>query len=351
MKRALAYALVACFGCLTVSVLGCAAPPGSAPPPPSSPSDNSDVPRGGTGWPQGHGDAPPVHHTYPIVLAHGFSGFHNIGPLNYFYGVADALSKDGHAVFTTQVDPYNSSEVRGAELQQQVEQILATTGADKVNLVCHSQGALDCRYVAHQLGASKIGAVVLVAGVNRGDYVADVADGLVQGPVGDALAALLEFFGKVVLDPDGQPNSDAKAAVAQLTTAGCEAFNQKYPDAPGVAYFSIAGRSSNQTGDTECGSVSEPPFITKWNGITGPVNPLLSATAQILKGQNGSEALPPINDGLVTVASAKWGTFLGCVPADHLAEVCQIGGQSSGSSFDCVTMYRDLADWLVTHGF
>ena len=60
---------------------------------------------------------------------------------------------------------------------------------------------------------------------------------------------------------------------------------------------------------------------------------------------------PPTNDGLVTVASAKWGTFLGCVPADHLSEVCQIGGQSSGSSFDCLTMYRDLANWLVARGF
>ena len=54
------------------------------------------------------------HKPYPIVLAHGFSGFHNIGPLTYFYGVQDALSKDGHEVFVTTVDPYNSSEVRGA---------------------------------------------------------------------------------------------------------------------------------------------------------------------------------------------------------------------------------------------
>jgi hypothetical protein len=53
----------------------------------------------------------------------------------------------------------------------------------------------------------------------------------------------------------------------------------------------------------------------------------------------------------VTVASAKWGTFLGCVPADHLSEVCQIGGQSSGSDYDCITMYRDVAGWLVARGF
>lgn len=349
MKRVLAHATVAVFGSVTFLALGCSGAASSTPPP--AVGGNGDVPRGVTNWPQGPGEVIPPHRPYPIVLAHGFSGFHNIGPLTYFYGVADALSKDGHEVYTTQVDPYNSSEVRGAELQEQVEQILASTGAEKVNLVCHSQGALDCRYVAHNLGSKKIAAVVLVAGVNRGDYVADVADGAIQGPAADALAAILQFFGSTVLDPDGNPNSDAKAALAQLTTAGCDAFNAKYPDAPGVSYFSIAGRSSNEHGDTECGSPTEAPFVEKWDLDAGPVNPLLAATAQILAGANGSEALPPVNDGLVTVASAKWGTFLGCVPADHLSEVCQIAGQSSGSGFDCVTMYRDLADWLVARGF
>jgi triacylglycerol lipase len=308
---------------------------------------NAGVPRGETNWPEPSPTAGTPHKPYPIVLAHGFSGFHNIGPLNYFYGVQDALSKDGHLVFVTQVSPYNSSEVRGAELQAQVEQILGETGSPKVNLVCHSQGALDCRYVANQLGA-KIGAVVLVAGVNRGDYVADVAAGIIQGPTASAVQLLLSLFGNVVLDPGGKPDTDAQAAIAQLTTPGCEAFNQKYPDDPSVSYFSIAGRTENGGGDEDCGSVREAPFIGKWDQVHGPVNALLSGTASLI---DGSSSPAPTNDGLVTVASARWGTFLGCVPADHLSEVCQIGGQSSGSSFDCVTMYRDLADWLVAHGF
>ena len=338
MKRVLANVIVACF-------LGCSSVPSTAPP--AAVGGNGDVPRGATDWPSGHDTPPPVHKAYPIVLAHGFSGFENIGPLNYFYGVKDALSKDGHLVFVTQVDPYNSSEVRGAQLATQVDQIVGETGS-KVNLVCHSQGALDCRYVANQLGGAKIGAVVMVAGVNRGDYVADVAAGVVQGPAGDAVAALLKLFGSTVLDPGGNPNSDAKAAIAQLTTAGCDAFNTKYPDDPTVSYFSIAGRSENGGGDIDCGGASVAPFIGKWDQVKGPVNPLLAATASII---DGSAKVPPTNDGLVTVASAKWGTFLGCVPSDHLSEVCQIGGQSSGSSFNCVTMYRDLADWLVARGF
>ncbi|MGZ3441239.1 MAG: esterase/lipase family protein, partial [Polyangia bacterium] len=227
--------------------MGCGSSTASAPTPVGG---NGDVPRGATDWPGPSTTPPTTHKPYPIVLAHGFSGFHNIGPLTYFYGVQDALSKDGHDVYVTVVDPYNSSEVRGAELKTQVEKILADTGAPRVNLICHSQGALDCRYVANQLG-KKIGAVVLLAGVNRGDYVADIASGAVQGPAGDALNLLLTLFGNGVLDPGGNPNTDAKAAVAQLTTAGCDAFNAKYPDDPNVAYFSIAGRTENGGGDAD----------------------------------------------------------------------------------------------------
>jgi triacylglycerol lipase len=343
MKRVLANLIVAGF--VTAGALGCSPATPSAPPPGTG--GNGDVPRGATDWPGPEPTPPTVHKPYPLVLAHGFSGFHNIGPLTYFYGVEDALSKDGRQVYVTTVDPYNSSEIRGAELATQVEDILQQSGAPKVNLICHSQGALDCRYVAHQLG-NKIGAVVLVAGVNRGDYVADIATGAVQGPAGDALNLLLTLFGAGVLDPGGNPNTDAQAAIAQLTTAGCETFNAKYPDDPNVAYFSIAGRTENGGGDIDCGSGREAPFIGKWDQVKGPVNALLSGTASLI---DGSGAPPPTNDGLVTVASARWGTFLGCVPADHLSEVCQIGGQSSGSSFDCVTMYRDLAAWLAARGF
>src|SRR5262249_2743300 len=167
------------------------------------------------------------------------------------------------------------------ELRSQVEAILAQTGAPKVNLVCHSQGALDCRYVANQLGG-KIGAAVLVAGVNRGDYVADVASGAVAGPAGDALALLLAWFGSNVLDPNGNPNSNAKAAIAQLTTAGCSAFNAKYPDSPDVAYFSIAGRSNKSFGDWDCGSATESALLEKWDMEASPGKPVLSATAALL---------------------------------------------------------------------
>lgn len=311
---------------------------------PTQPTPSSSVPSSSTGTTYGHPTPDPTHDPYPIVLAHGFSGFQNIGPINYFYGVADALRNDGRTVYVTQVDPYNDSYKRGAELLTQVKQILTESGAAKVNLVCHSQGALDCRWVASQIGP-QIGAVVMISGVNHGTDIADIALNDIPGPVEDALGALLNLFGSAVLDPNGQPNDDAKAAVQQLSTAGVAEFNAQVPDAPGVSYFSIGGRSNNQTADADCGSSSEAAWIAKYDQTTDAIGPLLSVPAGIL---NGSYSVVPTNDGLVTVASAKWGTFLGCLPSDHMSEVCQLAGTGD---FNCIPFFRDLAGWLVERGF
>ena len=70
--------------------------------------------------------------------------------------------------------------------------------------------------------------------------------------------------------------------------------------------------------------------------------------------QEGAGLTPkPVHDGLVPVASARHGTFLGCIPADHMDEVNQLAGDSPGpgNPFDAVQFYRDLAAWLVAQGF
>jgi triacylglycerol lipase len=306
----------------------------AAPPPPTT-------------WPVGVVGTGTPRAPTPIILAHGFSGFQNIGPIDYFYGVADALRKDGHPIYVTQVDPYNDSTVRGAELLTQVQAILDETGADHVILIGHSQGALDVRYVANKLG-KKVGAAVLVAGVNRGTPVADIAEGDLPGSVTDALAALLQLFGETILDPGQSPDSNAQAAIKQLTTAGSAAFTAAYPDSPDVDYYSIAGRSNDQNGDIDCGTDIEPGMIGQWDGVVDDTQVLLAATGALI---NGSSPIPPTNDALVPVYSAKWGTFLGCVPADHMEEVCQLAGTPTTSGFNCVDFYRTLVNWLVARGY
>ena len=86
---------------------------------------------------------------YPIVLAHGMGGFTTIaGAMEYFYGIGSDLTANGAKVYETQVASFDSSYVRGEQLLNQVQQITALSGSSKVNLIGHSQGTIDSRYVA-----------------------------------------------------------------------------------------------------------------------------------------------------------------------------------------------------------
>lgn len=281
---------------------------------------------------------------YPIILAHGLFGFDQIGPLEYFYGIPEALEAQGRQVFTPRVDAVQSAEVRGAQLVAAIEQVRAQTGAAKVVVIGHSQGGLDARWAAaHDPGA--VAAVVTVATPHRGSPVADVASGLMPGDASAALDALADLFGAATA---GSQSSFA-GAISSLTSAGTAQFNAEVPDVPGVAYYSIAGRSA-LAGKDAC-PPGAAPFITTWDNDVDPMDAELLPIAGILE----AAVLPgaPTQDGLVTVDSAKWGTFLGCIPADHFNEVCQIAGASPGlgNGFDCTAFWTGLESWLRAQGY
>lgn len=87
---------------------------------------------------------------YPIVLAHGLLGYKELAGVDYFYGIVDSLRDGGATVYVTEVSPMNSSIVRGEQLIAQLDEIRAIKGQSnlKFNLIAHSQGGLDVRYVA-----------------------------------------------------------------------------------------------------------------------------------------------------------------------------------------------------------
>lgn len=287
---------------------------------------------------------PAARGPFPIVLCHGFSGFRNIGAIDYFYGVAAALRKDGHVVYVPEVAPFQSSDVRGAQLAAYIKSVvLPQTGAAKVTLVAHSQGGIDARFAARAL-PGKVAAVVTIATPHRGTEVADIAVGERRGPVELALAALLDLLGA------SRGQQDAWASMHNLTTTAMARWNAERPDADGVAFFSIAGRSARSQGEGLCNPPTQAAFVARWDRYLDPLSLALGLSGRIIE-QNVVPLRP--HDGLVSVESARWGTFLGCVPVDHFGEVCQLLGapRGSGNAFDCVTFYRDLAGWLRERGY
>jgi triacylglycerol lipase len=283
--------------------------------------------------------APASHGPYPIVLVHGLFGFNKIGPLEYFYGVPELYAARGRQVFTPQLDAIQSSEVRGAQLVTDIEAAKLQTGADKVVLIGHSQGGFDVRWAANH-DPDSVAAVVTLGTPHRGSPVADVAAGAVPGDAESALDDLADLF--------GVQSASFSGALSTLTSAGAASFNAATPDVPGIPYMSVAGRSGLAPASA-CPPSTQ--LTATWDSSVDAYEPLIAPVAGIL----AAAALPatPVQDGLVTVDSAEWGEFLGCIPTDHLQEVCQIAGASDGlgNSFDCLQFFGDLESLLSQRGF
>lgn len=72
---------------------------------------------------------------YPIVFAHGMVGFIRLGTeslgMDYWYQILPDLARNGANTWAARMSPFNSSEVRGEQYVQQLEEIMAITGAKK----------------------------------------------------------------------------------------------------------------------------------------------------------------------------------------------------------------------------
>ncbi len=291
---------------------------------------------------------------YPLVLAHGFFGFEDFagaGFLRYFYEVRPALQAQGETlVFTPAVDPFNDSTARGGQLIAHIEDILAQTGHAKVNLIGHSQGGLDARVVAN-LRPDLVASVTTIATPHRGSRLADISARLVQdNSFAGVVDALARVIGAPLYDEVGAETS-VVSALRQLTSAGMETFNRTFPSSPSVAYYSIAGRSDRTLGGQLCQPQGGgPAFVSRYDSVRDPIDPLLALGESVL---DGDLLDPEPNDGLVRVSDARWGTFLGCIPADHLDQVGQLLGDSPGfrNDFDYLEFYEELVAWLRIQGY
>ena len=273
---------------------------------------------------------------YPIVLVHGLFGFDNIGPVEYWYSIPAALRADGAKVYVTQVSAANSTEVRGEQLLTQVKQILAATGAAKVNLIGHSHGGPTIRYVA-SVRPDLIASVTSVGGVNKGSAVADVLlnvappgslSNAVLVSVTNGLASIINF-----LSGGGGLTQNSLAAAQSLSTSGSNTFNLAHPEgvpttacgegdytARGVSYFSWSGAKA-------------------YTNILDPIDPALALTSLAFGGAK--------NDGLVASCSSHLGRVIRDDYAmNHLDEVNQTVGLVNLFETNPVTIYRQHANRL-----
>jgi len=215
---------------------------------------------------------------YPIVLVHG-AGFSDISlGINYWGRIPQALEDGGAKLFYGGTDGWGNIEDGAAILKTTVEKVLAQTGSGKVNLVAHSKGGLEARYMISSLGmAGKVASLTTISTPHHGSKVMDEILG-----VPDFLLRGAAFFANGFRWAAGDKKPDFYNGIQSLGEEYMVEFNQSNPDMPGVYYQSFAGSMYAPASD----------LIVCWPGYW-------------IKTADGP------NDGLVTIESAKWGNFRG----------------------------------------
>lgn len=199
-------------------------------------------------------------------------------PLHYWWGIADALRANGVEVITAAVPPSGSIEQRAEKLG---EQIAKAANGKSVNIVAHSMGGLDARYMISHLQPKNVNvrSLVTVATPHHGSAFAD----FVFDEIGEERLPQLYGFARRLGVETG--------AFSQLTQKYMtHDFNPETPDDPSVRYFSYGAM------------MDQPPLLSPFR-----------TTWQVMTNAEGP------NDGLVSVESSQWGDYKGTlVGVSHL---------------------------------
>ncbi len=212
---------------------------------------------------------------YPLLMVHGVF-FRDFRYLNYWGRIPKELIRNGATVYYGQQQSAAAVEDSGKELAARIRQIVEETGCEKVNIIAHSKGGLDSRAaIAHCGMAPYVATLTTINTPHRGCIFAEYLLGKVPEAVRQKVASAYN----ATLRKIGDPNPDFLAAVTDLTESACLARNKVMLDVPGVVYESVM---------SYCKKAQHGKF---------PLN----MTYPIVKHFDG------LNDGLVSVESAKWG--------------------------------------------
>jgi triacylglycerol lipase len=216
---------------------------------------------------------------YPVLLVHGIAFRDKTFFIKYWGKIPESLKRKGAVVFTGGQEAYGTIENNALSLKKKVDEILADTGAEKVNIIAHSRGGLEARYMISMAGMeNKVASLTTLSTPHRGSAMADYI--IKHAGNKKVFTAIIDFYAKVI----GDDNPESLNAGRELTTDSMMKFNDKVKDSPHVYYQSYTSVIGENFG-----------------------NPLWKAMYKLVANKEGP------NDGLVSATSAKWGAFRGLV--------------------------------------
>ncbi len=212
---------------------------------------------------------------YPLLMVHGVF-FRDTKMFNYWGRIPKELERNGATVYYGNHASAAAVADSAQELAQRVRRIVEETGCEKVNIIAHSKGGLDCRYALEHEGVTPyVASLTTINTPHRGCLFADFL-----------LTKVSEEFKNKVADTYnkalrrlGEPEANFLAAVENLTAAYCTQFDEDTPAPEGVL----------------CRSVGS--LLGRARGGRFPLN----FSYHLVRVFDGS------NDGLVSESSFAWG--------------------------------------------
>lgn len=149
---------------------------------------------------------------YPIILAHGIIA-KQMKILNAFGKIEKELKKAGFRVYIADTDGFGSIETNAEQLKRFTNRILSECGCEKVNIIGHSKGGLDAKYMITELGMEdKVASLTTLCTPHKGSIIASKIWDLPM-PMKKFIAFWLNGFYKVVCRDE---HPDAIKACDQL---------------------------------------------------------------------------------------------------------------------------------------
>lgn len=258
---------------------------------------------------------------YPLLMVHGV-GFRDFHYFNYWGRIPRELARNGAKVYYGHQEAWGTVESNAQILKEKIREIRRETGCEKVNIIAHSKGGLDSRYLVSVLGMNQeVASLTTINTPHRGSMLVDLLKRLPDRVYRGVCRWIDAYFGKL-----GDQHPDAYRASYQLSAAYAKEFNQNCPDAPGVYYQSY-------------GSIMRSGFSSK----------LLCIPYWVLKRLDGP------NDGLVTDKSAVWTNFQGILTSPRLRGISHGDmidlTREDYRGFDVLEFYVKLAERLKNMGF
>ena len=214
---------------------------------------------------------------YPVLLVHGI-GFRDSKVLCYWGRIPKVLEREGVKVMFGEQDSNATVEDNGAFLADRIRTLARENNIDKFNVIAHSKGGLDMRYVISTLGLDGyIASLSTICTPHNGSRTMD--------KLMDISTPLVKFAAKcsdLMLRIRGDKKPDAFAVYRSFTTAEAARFNEANPDVPGIYYQSYAFTFTSMFSDA---FMWFPHLIVK-----------------MVEGEN---------DGLLTPEGARWTNFRG----------------------------------------